>query len=649
MEEQTIQAGNVSEEQNQQGVSEQTEPKDTNQQGASISPHTEEPKDTNQQETSINTQTEEPKNTNLQEASISTQSEDNVNNVENKKVTVEDVGSKENLVKKNGPDENSNDTNSNDTNTASSATISEDFLDLHDDGPKEENEDLLYDPSRPITHRIEEAIQKFRKNRKFTPIRNQVFTSYLRFGGISTGPKQFLSQDGADKEGEDAQDIAARRSTDFVEDDDDDDMEVDFTYTVQVYLSGFLIDKSGYVQMDQFREAPQVVISFLNYLCNRRVCPEYDDDMQKALRIANIAAIELPNCKALAHDAPGKFNKACSLLFGGELYGVLDDPWNGEDKVASMIGISKREGMQLIKKVFGDNALEELSLVEKDSKYTLTCEIIEVVPFQAHNSSTNGSTNANGENSAVNSNESINPNKEVQEANDEKSAVNRDESPNPINEAQTNGENSAVNSSESTNSNNEAINNETNFTRIMLRERDVENAEPFHITVTPELGRFATPGMIITSDFYKLSNGFWYWDKINFLKMSHLGNTNSSLNVSILRELARKQLTNVLDSVRGKKCLVLDPNISAPLSLIAEFSLLKEHGVEKVHYLQPGPFETDLKSLIYICRPQLNYMKYIAEHIGHHQKSDPSSDYEYNLFFVPRRTKICERVLEETG
>ncbi|CAG8761276.1 23385_t:CDS:10, partial [Gigaspora margarita] len=135
--------------------------------------------------------------------------------------------------------------------------------------------------------------------------------------------------------------------------------------------------------------------------------------------------------------------------------------------------------------------------------------------------------------------------------------------------------------------------------------------------------------------------------------MSHLGTTNSSLNVTTLRELARKDLKNVLDSVRGKKCLVLDPNISGPLSLIAEFSLLKDHGVEKVGYLQQGPVETELRSLIYICRPQLNYMRYIAEHIQHHQneylENPLAQKYEYTLFFVPRRTMICQKVLEEAG
>src|SRR6266511_4413007 len=89
--------------------------------------------------------------------------------------------------------------------------------------------------------------------------------------------------------------------------------------------------------------------------------------------------------------------------------------------------------------------------------------------------------------------------------------------------------------------------------------------------------------------------------------MSHLGTTSSSLNVTTLRELAKKELINVVDSVyiyifvflpffifffkkfsrkvknsnyqksqvRGKKCLVLDKNISARLNLISDFPLLR--------------------------------------------------------------------------
>ncbi|KAJ1555943.1 COP9 signalosome complex subunit 1, partial [Cladochytrium tenue] len=42
-----------------------------------------------------------------------------------------------------------------------------------------------------------------------------------------------------------------------------------------------------------------------------------------------------------------------------------------------------------------------------------------------------------------------------------------------------------------------------------------------------------------------------------------------------LRDHARRQLVAVLDSVRGKKALVIDPALSGPLSLFAEYSLLK--------------------------------------------------------------------------
>ncbi|KAG0072288.1 hypothetical protein BGZ89_007173 [Linnemannia elongata] len=101
---------------------------------------------------------------------------------------------------------------------------------------------------------------------------------------------------------------------------------------------------------------------------------------------------------------------------------------------------------------------------------------------------------------------------------------------------------------------------------------------------------------------------------------AHLGHT--SLNIDSLRDLARKELVNVLDS---------------------------DHGVEKIYHLQPGPLETDCKNLIYICRPQVNYMKYIAEHIHTHTKDSRAGSYTYSLFFVPRRTALCEKVLEDEG
>ncbi|CAO0801437.1 unnamed protein product [Mucor circinelloides] len=125
---------------------------------------------------------------------------------------------------------------------------------------------------------------------------------------------------------------------------------------------------------------------------------------------------------------------------------------------------------------------------------------------------------------------------------------------------------------------------------------------------------------------------------------THLGNT--PLNLAKLRELSRRELPEILDKVRGKKGLVLDPTLTGPLSLIAEFTLLKDHGVEKIYHLESDTLETECPGLIYICRPKLKYMRYIANHIKHFANT---SKIDCWLFFVPERTMVCERVLEEEG
>ncbi|KAI9142913.1 Sec1-like protein [Paraphysoderma sedebokerense] len=116
---------------------------------------------------------------------------------------------------------------------------------------------------------------------------------------------------------------------------------------------------------------------------------------------------------------------------------------------------------------------------------------------------------------------------------------------------------------------------------------------------------------------------------------------------SILKDLAKKEFLDILDSVRGQKGLVLDPTLSAPISLITEFSLIKEHGVSKIYHLQPGPLPTDCTALVYLCRPNVAFMDWIVEHIKSHAQK--SMKLEYAIFFVPRRTLLCERALEEKG
>ncbi|KAJ3333130.1 hypothetical protein HDU76_011207 [Blyttiomyces sp. JEL0837] len=129
--------------------------------------------------------------------------------------------------------------------------------------------------------------------------------------------------------------------------------------------------------------------------------------------------------------------------------------------------------------------------------------------------------------------------------------------------------------------------------------------------------------------------------------MTSQSTTGKSFSLSPLRDHARKELVDLLDSVRGKKGLVIDQSLSGPLSLIAEYSLLKEHGVEKIFHLGQDRPEIESKSLIYICRPKIACVKFIASHVQ--RSSEEGQEIDYNLFFVPRRTLVCEKVLEDAG
>jgi len=51
--------------------------------------------------------------------------------------------------------------------------------------------------------------------------------------------------------------------------------------------------------------------------------------------------------------------------------------------------------------------------------------------------------------------------------------------------------------------------------------------------------------------------------------------SKNAVNTFVLKDLARRELIDILDAIHGQKSIVIDPSLSGPLSLIAEFGLLK--------------------------------------------------------------------------
>ncbi|KAH9703938.1 vacuolar protein-sorting-associated protein 33-like [Citrus sinensis] len=119
---------------------------------------------------------------------------------------------------------------------------------------------------------------------------------------------------------------------------------------------------------------------------------------------------------------------------------------------------------------------------------------------------------------------------------------------------------------------------------------------------------------------------------------------NAPLNLKSIREQSQRDLVNILKNIRGKKCLVIDPKLSGSLSLIVPTSTLKEYGIE-LRLLSAEPVQTDCAKVVYFVGPQFISMRFISSHV--HDDASKGLQREYFLYFVPRRSVACEKILEE--
>ncbi|KDQ63188.1 hypothetical protein JAAARDRAFT_29201 [Jaapia argillacea MUCL 33604] len=123
--------------------------------------------------------------------------------------------------------------------------------------------------------------------------------------------------------------------------------------------------------------------------------------------------------------------------------------------------------------------------------------------------------------------------------------------------------------------------------------------------------------------------------------------SEGSLDVSLLKELARKDLVDSLNSVNGAKTLVLDASLASPLGLVTEVALLKHHGVDKMFWLESGPLSASTTNVVYLCRPLIKWVKIIADQIKRHGRDNQK--HTYTILLVPRNSILVSRILEEEG
>ncbi|KAJ5066462.1 vacuolar protein sorting-associated protein 33a [Anaeramoeba ignava] len=129
----------------------------------------------------------------------------------------------------------------------------------------------------------------------------------------------------------------------------------------------------------------------------------------------------------------------------------------------------------------------------------------------------------------------------------------------------------------------------------------------------------------------------------------NLENSRIIKDLGLIRDEIQQELFRILDSIEGPKGIVFENELMIPLGLIAEFHSLKERLVQNVFSLNSDPIRTKLKTLIFFVRPKMKMMDHIAKHLRFHDTEDKSQKKRCFIYFVPRKTFICEKLLEQAG
>lgn len=231
--------------------------------------------------------------------------------------------------------------------------------------------------SKSAAERVEIAVKRFRKNRRFTPERAAIFSSYLDYGGIKTGQNAFQGGGGGAPGGADEGevDLEAMTATVDVVDLPEDGQVVDFTNVVTTFLSQHFLRNTGWVDMLYYKDTPLVVAALLNYFLVRNVVPEYEEDVRSALAVAEQARMELPLCKLISNGLPGRFSKACSLVYGGSWHRFLESTWQ-EQSLTETLGMDLPTAEKIIQSIIGFDV--DLKSLELAPRVFMDLEIIDV-------------------------------------------------------------------------------------------------------------------------------------------------------------------------------------------------------------------------------------------------------------------------------
>ncbi|KAL9604802.1 MAG: hypothetical protein Q9219_000250 [cf. Caloplaca sp. 3 TL-2023] len=121
------------------------------------------------------------------------------------------------------------------------------------------------------------------------------------------------------------------------------------------------------------------------------------------------------------------------------------------------------------------------------------------------------------------------------------------------------------------------------------------------------------------------------------------------IDTDSIKETVRKDLLGLLEGVRGKKNLVIEQSLAGPIGLFVKFSTLQDYGVDKVFFLENDNLDTSQKNVVFLASGEkASQCIAIAGQIKRLQQVS-SLEHDFSVIWVPRRTLVSDKILEEAG
>ncbi|KAF2482502.1 Sec1-like protein [Neohortaea acidophila] len=123
-----------------------------------------------------------------------------------------------------------------------------------------------------------------------------------------------------------------------------------------------------------------------------------------------------------------------------------------------------------------------------------------------------------------------------------------------------------------------------------------------------------------------------------------------AINTQDITDKARRDLLLLLESVRGKKNLVIERSLAGTIGLFVKFSTLQEYGVDKIFFLENHNVDSSQRNVVFLVRGEkARTIRTVAAEQIKLVRTESNVDHDFSLILTPRRTLVSNMVLEEAG